>query len=176
MTSRYQLIAAGGVFDHQTQRIVPPVRSNAEWRAYQEWLTAGGVPLPPDEVGVLPLAEAKARRIEDINAHAAALRNRAVRGRSAGEMASWAIKLAEARAWQVTPVASSAPTLNAIATIRGITLAALVGKVIDQASPFLQAEAAIDGIRGLHADAIEAAADVPAIVAYDWMAGWPSIP
>ena len=176
MSARYQIIASGGVFDHEQRAIVRPVKTSAEWQEYQAWLTAGNTPLPADDVGMLDLAEAKARRVEEINMFSAGLRNRAVRGRSAGEMASWAIKLAEARAFQSGGTDADAPTLAAIATIRGITTAALVQKVIEQAAPFLQAEAAIDGVRGKHCDAIEAATDVRDIIAYDWSTGWPAIP
>ena len=176
MTARYQLIAAGGVFDHQTRSNIPPSRSSSAWIEYQEWLTAGGVPLPADEGGQLPIADAIARRVEDINAWSAGLRNKAVAGRSSGEMASWSIKLAEGRAWLASGNVADAPTLVAIATIRGITLADLVARVMAQAEPFLQAEAAIDGIRGKHCDAIEAMADVRDVIAYDWTAGWPVIP
>jgi hypothetical protein len=176
MTARYQLIAAGGVFDHQTRTNIPPARSNPAWIQYQEWLTAGGVPLPADDAGQLPLAEAIARRVEDINAWSAGLRNKAVAGRSAGEMASWSIKLAEGRAWLASDNPTDAPTLAAIATIRGIPIADLVARVIAQATPFLQAEAAIDGIRGKHCDAIEAMTDVRDVIAYDWQTGWPVIP
>lgn len=174
MTARYQIISSGGVFDHQTKTIVLP--GQLGWREYQAALTAGESPLPADEAGMLPLADAIARRVEEINMYSAGLRNRAVRGRSPGELASWAIKLSEARAFLAGGTDADAPTLAAIATIRGITTAALVQKVIDQATPFLMAEAAIDGIRGKHCDAIQAMTDVRDVVTYDWSTGWPAIP
>lgn len=174
--ARYQIIQSGGVFDLETRTIVPPDRSSAAWQAYQSWLTAGNTPLPPDTVGQDTLANTKLKRQSEIDAYAAGLRNAAVRGRSAGEMASWTIKLTEARAFVATSDPAQAPTLAAIATIRGIPLTDLAAKVLAQSMPFLQAEAAIDGIRGKHCDAVEALLDVRDIITYDWHSGWPVIP
>lgn len=176
MSARYQILQVGGVWDFQTRAIVPPDRSSAAWVEYQEWLTAGNVPLPPDEVGMDDLATAKLKRQSEIDAYSAGLRNKAVRGRSAGEMASWTAKLVEARAYTVSGLATDAPLLEMIATVRGITIAALAAKVIAQATPFLQAEAYIDGVRGLHCDAVEAMTDVRDIIVYNWHTGWPVIP
>lgn len=193
MSTRYQTLAAGGVFDHQTRSTIAPSRSDAAWIEYQAWLTAGGIPLPPDEVGQLPLEEAKARRTEDINAHAAALRNQIIRGRSAGEMASWALKLFDALAvagGQATPFAPlmaelgtalglpAAPnSLNAaMATVRGITEAEYTAKVIHDAGQFIIAEVILDALRGKHCDAVALMNDVRELVVYDWLAGWPVIP
>lgn len=176
MSTRYQILQTGGVWDFQTRSIVPPDRSSAAWVEYQEWLTAGNTPLPPDTVGMDDLATAKRKRQDEIDAYAAGLRNRAVRGRSAGEMSSWTAKLVEARAYKASGLAADAPLLTMIAGVRGITTLALADKVIAQATPFLQAEAGIDGVRGLHCDAVEAMTDVRDIIVYDWHAGWPVIP
>ncbi len=176
MSARYQILATGGVFDHQTRAVVLPDRSSAPWQEYQASLTAGDVPLPPDVLGQLPLADAQVARCEEINMYAAGLRNSAIRGRSAGEMSSWSIKVTEARAFVATGLAANAPTLALTATVRGMPLVDLVQRVIDQSAPFLQAEAYIDGIRGKHCDAILAATDVRDVVTYDWHAGWPTIP
>lgn len=172
--ARYQILMTGGVFDLTTSSIVLPNNSSPAWQAYQEWLTAGNAPLPPDAtIGQDDLATSKTKRKSEIDAYAAGLRNKVVRGRSAGEMASWSIKVAEARAYQASSNPAQAPTLATIATIRGITVAALVQKVLDQAAPFLQAEAYIDGIRGKHCDRIDAMVDVASIITYDWMTEWP---
>lgn len=176
MSARYQILSSGGVWDFQTRAIVLPDRSSAAWQEYQSSLTAGETPLPPDVVGQLPLAEAQAARTEEINAYAAGLRNQAIRGRSAGEMASWSIKVAEARAFLASGLATSAPTLALTASVRGMPLADLVSRVVAQSAPFLQAEAYIDGIRGKHCDAVLAMTDVRDVVTYDWHAGWPAIP
>lgn len=176
MSARYQIIKSGGVFDFETRTIVLPDRSSEAWQVYQHWLTAGSTPLPPDTIGADTLVTSKLKRQEEINAYAAGLRNQAIRGRSAGEMASWAIKVAEGRAYTATLDPLQAPTLALTASIRGIALADLVGRVLAQSSPFLQAEAAIDGIRGKHADAVESMLDVRDIITYDWHSGWPVIP
>ena len=175
MSARYQILQAGGVWDHQTRTAIPPSRSNADWLAYQAWLTAGGVPLPADAVGQDDLATAKAKRCEEINAYAAGLRNKVVMGRSAGEMASWSVKLAEVRAYNASLIPADAPTLATICAVRGITMADLIARINAQATPFLQAEAVIDGVRGKHCDAIEAMSDVRDIIVYDWSAEWPTI-
>ena len=176
MTARYQLLAAGGVYDFTVNKAVAPDRSSAAWQEYQEWLTQGGSPLPPDSLGTDDLATTKSKRCDEIDAYAAGLRNKAVRGRSSAEMATWTAKLVEARAYTVTPVPTAAPLLNSIATVRGCTLADLVAKVLAQAVPFLQAEAYIDGVRGKHCDAVDAMTTVQEVVVYDWHADWPVIP
>lgn len=174
--ARYQVILSGGVWDMDTRAIVPPDSSSDAWQEYQSWLTAGNTPLPPSTIGQGDLATSKANRKAEIDAYAAGLRNAVVRGRSAGEMASWSIKINEARLYTSTSNAAQAPTLAATAAVRGITLAALVSKVLSQAAPFLQAEAYIDGIRGKHCDAVDAMLTVPEIVTYDWHVGWPNLP
>ena len=191
MTRRYQLLERG-VFDHQERAVVLP--SDPAWAEYQQWLTEGGVLLPLDPVGqVTDLAEAKAQRCAEINAYAASLRNKVIAGRSTGEMASWALKLFDAMAVagsQPSPFAAVLTTLqtalglpstptsynHAVAMVRGITEAQHVALVLAQAVPFMAAEAAIDGMRGKHCDAVNAMADVPSLVAYDWSTGWPEIP
>lgn len=173
--SRYQLLSEG-VRDLTTGKDIKPDRSSKAWREYQEWLTAGNTPLPADSVGADDLATSKAKRKDEIDAYAAGLRNAVVRGRSAGEMASWAIKLAEARAYIASKDPAQAPTLAGIAQIRGITVADLSSRVLANSAPFLQAEAAIDGMRGKHCDAVDAMTDVRDIILYDWRQGWPVIP
>ncbi len=171
---RYQILPQG-VFDLTTRTVVLPDNSSAAWQEYQAWLTAGNTPLPPDSVGQDDLPTAKIKRQSEIDAYAAGLRNKFVRGRSVGEMASWTIKLVEARAWTATQDATQCPTLAATAQIRGISTAEMAARVLAQAEPFLQAEAAVDGIRGKHCDAVEACATVAEIITYDWHTGWPNL-
>lgn len=172
MTARYQLLDRG-VFDHQTRAVVAP--ASAEWTNYKEWLTAGGIPLPMDSAGQDDLATAKAKRCAEINAWAAGLRNKVIAGISAGEMASWTIKLVEARDYLSTNNPAVAPLIVQIAQVRGMTPTALANRVIANAAQYQAAEAAIDGTRGKHCDAIEAMTDVRDIVAYDWRTGWPAL-
>lgn len=188
--SRYQRLERG-VWDHQTRTTVLP--GTPGWADYQTWLTAGGVLLPLDAVGQLTLAEAKASRIAEIDAYAASLRNQLIAGRSAGEMASWPIKLLEAlavQAGQPSPFAALMPAiqaalglpaqpasiLGAMAAARGISEAEYAAKVIHDAVLFISAEIAIDAARGAHRDAILALSDVRDVVTYDWATGWPAIP
>lgn len=191
MTARYQLLERG-VFDHQARAIVLP--ADPGWSDYLQWLTEGGVLLPLDPVGqAADLAEAKAQRCTEINAYAASLRNKVIAGRSTGEMASWALKLFDAMAVagsQPSPFGAVLSTLqtalglpttptsynHAVAMVRGITEAQHVNLVLAQAVPFMAAEAAIDGNRGKHCDAINALSAIPDIVTYDWSTGWPEIP
>lgn len=174
MTTRYQTIQEGGVWDFQTRTRIPADRSNADWQAYLAWLTAGGVPLPPDVVGQDGLDTAKAKRVADVEAYAAGLRNKIVAGISAGEMSSWPIKIMEALAYEASGDDADAPMLAATAQIRGITTAEMVAKVLAVAGQFAMAEAAIDGTRGKHCDAISAMTDVRDVIVYDWRAGWPA--
>jgi hypothetical protein len=46
MSARYEL-RPRGVFDTQEGVHITPDASNPRWRAYQEWLAAGGEPVPP---------------------------------------------------------------------------------------------------------------------------------
>lgn len=176
MNTRYQILQTGGVFDLESRTTVLPNRSSADWLAYQEWLTAGNSPLPPSTIGQDDLETSKRKRQAEIDSYAAGLRNQVIRGRSAGEMASWSVKLVESRAYLASNDPSQAPTLAATATIRGITITNLANRVIAQATPYLQAEAYIDGIRGKHCDAVEAMTDVRDIILYNWLVEWPEIP
>ena len=173
-TTRYQILQHG-VFDFTTRTVVLPDRSSADWQAYEAWLTAGNTPLPPDSVGQDDLPTAKLKRQAEIDAYAAGLRNAVVRGRSVGEMASWTIKLIEARAWQASADPAQAPTIVQTAQVRGITTDEMATRVLAQAAPFVQAEVLIDGIRGKHCDAVQACTTVQDIIAYDWHTDWPAL-
>lgn len=191
MSARYQILASGGVFDHQKKEIVLPIKSSAEWTEYLAALSSGEIPLPPDTTGQLPLDEAKGQRVAEINAYASGLRNSMVVGKSSGEMASWTLKTLDAMAVKsggASPFAALMPTLgtmlglpsvplsinDALGTVRGIGEIAHADKVLAQAIPYLAAEIAIDAVRGKHCDNVRAMADVRDIVTYDWRAGWPA--
>lgn len=189
MTARYQLLDRG-VFDFQSRTNVLP--DSPDWQTYREWLTAGGIPLPPDTVGQMDLPQAQAEREAQIETYATGLRNKVISGVSAGEMASWLLKLMDGlavRAGQPSPFAPILPAIgaglglpatptsynHAIALVRGISEAEHIDKVLPLATQFLTAEAAIDGVRGKHVDAVRAITDMGALLAYDWMAGWPAL-
>jgi len=191
--ARYQLIASsegGGVLDLVTKTRIR--KDQPGWDDYQAALTAGEVPLPVGIDATQDLAAIKARVCADIDSYAAGLRNKVIAGRSAGGMASWALKLLDAMtvaAGQPSPFAAILPAIatglglpetptslnGAIAAVRGITEAEHVGKVLAQCAPFMAAEAAIDGMRGKHCDAINAMTDPRDVVTYNWQTGWPSL-
>lgn len=173
MTARYQILAEGGVWDFQTRSRIPADNSNAAWQEYRAWLTAGGIPLPPDSIGQDDLPTAQAKRIAEIEAYAAGLRNKVIAGYSAAEMSSWPIKVMEARAYTISGNAGDAPMLSIEATARGITLTDLAAKVLTKADGFAPLEATISGICGKHQDAIRALTDIRDLLVYDWRAGWP---
>lgn len=186
---KYQQLDVG-VWDLSTRTVVTKRTTPELWAEYEAWLTAGGILLPPDSVGQMELAEAKTTKCAEINSYAASLRNKIIAGRSAGEMVSWAIKLLDAMAVsaaQPNPFLSILPALqaalglpstpnsynHAIAMVRGITEADHILKVLNQAVPFIAAEAAIDGTRGKHCDYVNNATTVEEIILYNWKTGWP---
>ncbi|MBX3610403.1 MAG: hypothetical protein KF871_10965 [Hydrogenophaga sp.] len=119
------------------------------------------------------LEQAKAFRKAEVSALATKLRNKVIKGYSAGEMASWSIKLAEARTFAIDPLASC-PLLTLEAQTRGVALASLAQRVLDNATLFAGAEAMIAGVEGMHRDSIDALADFDGVAAYDFTGGWPA--
>lgn len=119
------------------------------------------------------LAETQDEVCNEIEAFAAALRNKHVSNISPAEMASWSIKLAEAAAFAATGDPASAPLLGIEATARGCTLADLIGKVNGNAGNLAALEAAIAGTSGKHRDAVRALTTFADVLAYDWHTGWP---
>lgn len=138
------------------------------------------VPVASDEAAVqaiidsYTLDQAKAEKARAISLHAKNLRDKVVAAISAGEMASWPIKRAEADAFAADPNAAC-PALSAEAQKRGIALADLVAKVNSNAARFLGAETAIGGTDGLHRDAIAAMTTFEEVAAYDYTTGWPEV-
>jgi hypothetical protein len=121
------------------------------------------------------LDRAKDAKCRQVLAHAKALRDAVVAQASAGEMASWPIKRAEALRYGTEGGSGNYPLLSQEATERGITLAALVAKVNVNAARFSMAEAAIGGADGRHRDAIMALPDFDAVARYDFSIGWPEV-
>lgn len=189
--TRYQVVLPAGIRDLQTGKII--FKGMSEWNDYQAWVVGGGITLPPDNSGQYPtLAEAKLAKLEEMETHAAVLRNSVIRGRSVGEMASWGIKLMEALSIlgsQPSPFSALMPAIatalglpqtptslcQALGAQRGLTAAQFATKVVQQAAPFLAAEIAIDAARGVHRDAIEACTTIQQLIAYDWHSGWPNL-
>lgn len=120
------------------------------------------------------IEQARAARKAEISAYATAMRNRVIGGYSAGEMASWPLKLAEARAFQADPLADC-HLLTMEAQARGVPLASLAQRVQENATLFAGLEALIAGVEGMHRDAVEALSDFGQIAAYDFSGGWPPV-
>lgn len=142
---------------------------------------ADGVWVSSDDVAVqalidgYTLEQAKAFHKAEITAHAKALRDKVVSAVSAGEMAAWSIKQAEARKYAATGLASDAPMLSAEAEARGVTVADIVARVGGNAARFATLEARIGGNDGRHRDALDALTTFEAVSAYDYSTGWPEV-
>lgn len=121
------------------------------------------------------LAAAKTAKAAEVSAHAKRLRDRVVANISAGEMASWPVKLAEARDFAANGNPARCPMLSSEAAARGVPLAELVGKVGGNGASFSAIEAAIGGVDGRHRDAISLLTTVEAVQAYDFGDGWPAV-
>lgn len=121
------------------------------------------------------LAQAIAYRQAECLAIAKRLRDKAVAGISAGEMAGWPIKLAEARAYAADPANAQTPMLAAEASARGVTVADLVGRVGTNSANFAALESAIGGTDGRHRDALALLTTFSDVAAYDLTAGWPVV-
>jgi hypothetical protein len=121
------------------------------------------------------LAQAIAERQGSVVSHAKSLRDAVVSAYSYGETSSWPLKLAEAQAYTANSAAST-PLLSAESTARGITVAALAAKVLNNSNTFAALEAQISGNCGKHTDAIAACTTFAQVQAYDFSAGWPAIP
>lgn len=124
-------------------------------------------------------ADAASAKQTAIDQHANTIRARITAGVSKAEMAGWYRKEREARAYKASGLSTDAPSLDAEATARGVTLAALVDLVIAKADKLASLEAQIAGNAGKHNDAVtallnDAAATVEQIDAYDFSLGWPA--
>lgn len=151
-------------------------------RVAGEWLArVDGVWTSSDDAAVQAIidgysvADAIAHRQAECLAMAKSLRDKAVSGISAGEMAGWPIKLAEARAFAADPANAQTPMLSAEAASRGITVAELVAKVGGNSTRFAALEAAIGGADGRHRDAIAKLTTFDDVAAYDLTVGWPVV-
>ncbi len=110
---------------------------------------------------------------KQIDVLATAKRNKVIAAYSPGEMASWPIKREEALKFQQTGLASDAPNLNTEASYRGISIADLVTKVLNDAARFSAIEAAIAGTSGRHRDSVKSLQSIEDVMNYDYSTGWP---
>ena len=132
----------------------------------------------PDEIiqeGLIPITEAEAhilrkptRTVAEMKSGALSRINTAyeiaVRAITAGypdgEVASWPKQETEARAWLASN-ATPTPWIDAAATVRGITKADLVSKIISNAELFAAASGQLSGKRQKLRDQISALGDNP---------------
>lgn len=153
---------------------------HARIRAAGHWLIqSNGVWVSSDDAAVqdlidtYTLADAIKHRQAECLTIAKALRDKAVAHISAGEMAAWPIKRAEALAFLQSGNPADAPILLNEAIARNISLSAMVAKVQSSATAFASMEAAISGADGKHRDTLETLTSFEEVLAYDLTAGWP---
>lgn len=147
---------------------------HALWQEGGEWISSDDAAVQAIIDGYT-LTQAIATRQAECLSIAKGLRDKAISGISAGEMAGWPIKLAEARAFVADPAGAQTPMLAAEASARGVTVAELVGKVGGNSTRFAALEAAIGGADGRHRDALAKLTTFEAVAAYDLTAGWPKV-
>lgn len=130
------------------------------------------------EIDAAMLPATRTAVIEQIDGHARTLRDQIVAGISPAEMASWAIKRAEAQAYVASNNPTDAPMLAVEAASRAVSLDILANLVLQKAVGLAQLEAIIAGTAGRHTDTVRALAEAPGataddLLAYDWSTGWP---
>jgi len=117
------------------------------------------------------LDQAKAEKRKDISALARVKYDMVTAGISAAEMAGWPILLSEALSYRASGTVGMA--IQAEATIRSISVVALVEKIEANALAFQTARAAIAGTDGRKRDEVDALTSFEAVAAYDVAGGWP---
>lgn len=126
-------------------------------------------------IDAFTLDQFKAERSAEVIAHAKAIRDRVTGTISAGEMASWSIKRAEAQDYAAQGASAKTPLLTAEAQARGMSLDVLVSRVAGNSAMFSALEAAIGGTDGKHRDAIASLTTFDEVAAYDYSGGWPGV-
>lgn len=174
MSARYEL-RKSGVFDRELGRVVK--RGEREFEVdYHAWLAGGNAPDPEPAPPPPTLEFAIAEKLAEIEAYAYAQRAQVTLPASPQEMASWSLKLSEARAWSTSQNDSDAPMLVLEGAARGTGTGDIVQRVLDNAQAYQQAEGAIAGTCGRHKDALRALTCVDEVLAYDVSSGWPFPP
>ncbi|MEQ1888908.1 MAG: hypothetical protein ABL951_06975 [Alphaproteobacteria bacterium] len=122
----------------------------------------------PDELAAEQ--DAMLRRVRKI---ATARRDAMLNGAHPMEVQGWIAKAAEAAAFAADPGDDLRfPIIKQEAEARGVTPDALVAKITAKRTALIRAEAAIEGARGRHKDAIRAITSMSEIEAYDINSGW----
>lgn len=169
---RYQL-APRGVLDVETGETIPP--EHPAWLDYEAWLAAGEVPddMPPAEQPCIEVVIAE--KLAEIDNFAATLRRKVTDRASPSEMASWTVKLQEARRFAEAKDPAVAPLLNIEAEARGVALSEIAERVLRNSMLFSQMEARIAGHCGKLKDAVKQLTDSEAVRQYDIVSGWPNM-
>ena len=131
--------------------------------------------LAQEIIDAYTLEEAKQSVITKIIAHSKYLRDIKLDSVSPGEMASWYMKLSQARTWARTGLEADAPDLALEAAVRGSTLAELCEKVEANARILAFLDASIAGKEGYHKDKVSKLTSFYEVANYDYLAGWPSV-
>jgi len=92
------------------------------------------------------------------------------------EMAQWATKKAEAKAYSVSKNPADVPGLVLEAAASGLSLDGLVTKVLANAAYFEQWEADVAGVAAKHKFQLDSAVDFDSVTGYDFSAFWPAVP
>jgi hypothetical protein len=123
-----------------------------------------GAIAPADPVDLDAMRSAK---LAEINRQSAIEAGALISAYPEFERLTWPDQEREARAWQADNAAET-PTLDAIATARGLTLADLAGRVITKADTFRLAAGQLAGKRQALEDQIGAAVTQAEIEAITW--------
>ena len=165
--------ADGVVYDSARHMSVDlPVRSHVvagEWR----YVNGGFRPVNFTEAEIIAAKDAAIRRAQKI---ADGLRDKIIAGAHPMEVQGWIAKATEAQAYADDPRDDAKfPMIKLEAAARGVAPDQLASKIAAKRAALINAEAAIEGARGRHKDAIRALNAIAEIDAYDINTGWPVI-
>lgn len=167
--AEYQLVAAGGV--KRGGAFIPDDDGNKDWRAYQAWLTGGGV---PDAAVTLTLAEYQARARVEVDRQAEAERLAHVSaGSGQAEVDLERYLEADAAAVDGSITAGEYELLEAEIPEHGADVAAVATYVQAERAARKTALAAIEDVRVTAHSDIDAAANEAAVDAVVAAVSWP---
>jgi hypothetical protein len=168
---RYEL-RDRGVWDTETAEHL--VAGHPRWPEYEDWLKVqGNTPGPAPAPAAVTRSEALARKLSEIDEIAGSARQRITGPVSPQEMASWSVKLQQARAFTESAPETDYEMITIEAQARGVETIDIASRVISNAQAYSAAEARIAGTAGKHRDAVRALAERDDILAYDVTTDWP---
>jgi len=125
-----------------------------------------------DDYGGITLPDAITFVKTQIYDHARSILDGAIEQYGRGELASWERKEQEAKAVLSLGNATESPSLAIEAAAAEIPIEQLAQIIVAKANGYRNLAARVTGIRSKHIAAIESAATVEAVFAYDWSTGW----